>query len=226
MSHSETSTLPQHLMAQQHASACLSLRQPRLASCPALLCGDAMVFVALSAQLNVCACGCRLSGVGSSNSLSPSTTTSLSRFSSSEFNISPGVQLTSPLASGLSSNSSNTNQGFAYLGSPTQNLAMSAYPSSPVEAAKGYRGPNPMAGHDWLPQNPSLAVQLGQMRNEKQKTRAPPLDFMEGFWGFDEFPPVPGTLPCMYLLIVHFHIMFQNRSTSTITTISCTQNLP
>lgn len=49
-----------------------------------------------------------------------------------------------------------------------------------------------MTGQEWLPQNPSLALHLGQMRSEKQKARAPALDFMEGLWGFDEFPPVPG----------------------------------
>ena len=49
-----------------------------------------------------------------------------------------------------------------------------------------------MVGRELLQQNPSLAVHLGQIRTEKQKTRASPLDFMEGMWGFDEFPPVPG----------------------------------
>ena len=158
-------------------------------------------------------CCCRLSHAGSSNNLSPSTSTSLSRFSSSDFTISPGAQLTSPIASGLSINSSTTNQGFPYFGSPsqhitssarqlgspnhhvgnhTQQLGMAAYPASPVDAGRGYRGPNPMAGHQWLPQNPSLASHLGQMRNEKQKSRPTPLDFSDGLWGFDEFPPVPG----------------------------------
>ncbi len=65
---------------------------------------------------------------------------------------------------------------------------MGAYPAAPVDAARGYRGPNPMAGQQWLPQNPSL----GQMRNEKQKSKPSPLDFPDGLWGFDEFPPVPG----------------------------------
>ena len=140
---------------------------------------------------------CRLPHVSSSVNLSPATSTSLSRFSSfssSDFHMSPRVQLTSPLASGLSSNSSNTNQGFASLGSFSQPMAMShAYPSSPASAAaQSYGGPNPMVGRELLPQNPSLAVHLGQIRTEKQKTRASPLDFMEGMWGFDEFPPVPG----------------------------------
>lgn len=140
----------------------------------------------------------RLPHVSSSVNLSP-TSTSLSRFSSfssSDFHMSPRVQLTSPLASGLSSNSSNTNQGFASLGSFSQPMAMShAYPSSPASAAaQSYRGPNPMVGRELLQQNPSLAVHLGQIRTEKQKTRASPLDFMEGMWGFDEFPPVPGNL--------------------------------
>ncbi len=158
-------------------------------------------------------CCCRLSHAGSSNNLSPSTSTSLSRFSSSDFTISPGAQLTSPIASGLSINSSTTNHRFPYFGSPsqqitssarqlgspnhhvgnhTQQLGMAAYPASPVDAGRGYRGPNPMAGHQWLPQNPSLASHLGQMRNEKQKSRPTPLDFSDGLWGFDEFPPVPG----------------------------------
>jgi len=183
--------------------------------------------VVLGAQswLKACCCdlfkqdfhkyGCcrRLSHAGSSNNLSPSTSTSLSRFSSSDFTMSPGAQLTSPIASGLSINSSSTNQGFPYFGSPsqhitgsarqlgspsqhvgnsTQRLGMGAYPTTPVDAARGYRGPNPMAGQQWLPQNLSLALHLGQIRSEKQKSRPTPLDFMEGVWGFDEFPPVPG----------------------------------
>ena len=168
-------------------------------------------------------CCCRLSHAGSSNNLSPSTSTSLSRFSSSDFTISPGAQLTSPIASGLSINSSTTNQGFPYFGSPsqhitssarqlgspnhhvgnhTQQLGMAAYPATAVDAGRGYRGANPMAGQQWLPQNPSLASHLGQMRNEKQKSRPTPLDFTDGLWGFDEFPPVPGESllhECAYL---------------------------
>lgn len=158
----------------------------------------------------------RLSHAGSSNNLSPSISTSLSRFSSSDFTISPGAQLTSPIASGLSINSSTTNQGFAYFGSPsqhitssarhlgspshhvgnsTQQLGMGAYPTTSVDAARGYRGPNPMAGQQWLPQHPSLALHLGQLRSEKQKSRlTPPLDFMGEVWDVDEFPPVPGQL--------------------------------
>ena len=151
--------------------------------------------------------------MGSSNNLSPSTSTSLSRFSSSDFTISPTGQLTSPIASGLSSNSSNTNQGFPYFNSPSQTLRtlgqqlgspshvggsagqqlnMGAYPTTSAGGGGAYRGANPMTGQEWLPQNPSLALHLGQMRSEKQKARASPLDFMEGLWGFDEFPPVPG----------------------------------
>ncbi|KAL0056327.1 hypothetical protein WJX82_010035 [Trebouxia sp. C0006] len=166
-----------------------------------------------------------LSHAGSSNNLSPSTSTSLSRFSSSDFTISPGAQLTSPIASGLSINSSTTNHRFPYFGSPsqqitssarqlgspnhhvgnhTQQLGMAAYPASPVDAGRGYRGPNPMAGHQWLPQNPSLASHLGQMRNEKQKSRPTPLDFSDGLWGFDEFPPVPATL-CQGQFLLELH---------------------
>ena len=70
---------------------------------------------------------------------------------------------------------------------------MGAYPTTPVDAARGYRGPNPMAGQQWLPQHPSLALHLGQLRSEKQKSRlTPPLDFMGEVWDVDEFPPVPG----------------------------------
>jgi len=173
-----------------------------------------MLLWTVSSSILTCfECCCRLSHAGSSNNLSPSTSTSLSRFSSSDFTISPGGQLTSPIASGLSINSSTTNQGFPYFGSPSQHitssarhlgspshhvgnsaqqLGMGAYPATPVDAARGYRGPNPLAGQQWLPQNPSLASHLGQMRNEKQKSRPTPLDFTDGLWGFDEFPPVPG----------------------------------
>lgn len=146
---------------------------------------------------------CRLSHVGSSNMLSPAASTSLSRFSSSDYGISPGGQLTSPIASGLSSNSTNTSLGLPFFGSTSQPSALGPFPNSPADGLKSYRGPAAMLGQDWLPQNPGLAAHLGQMRNELQRTRAAPVDLLEGFWGFDEFPPVPGmiTATCQFAYI-------------------------
>ena len=147
----------------------------------------------------------RLSHKGSSNTLSPSGSTSLSHFSSSDFSLPAGNQLTSPRASGLSTNSSSTNQALAYLGN--QHGTVGCSPAGPVvyspagavgtspalAAAKTYTGPNPMAGQDWLPQGPVLAAHLAHVKSEPQTFRARnPVDFMDGMWGFEDFPPVPG----------------------------------
>ena len=61
-----------------------------------------------------------------------------------------------------------------------------------------------MLGHDW---NPSLAAHLGHIRTEKQRTKTMPVDFLDGIWGFDEFPPIPGMFSnqeacCKQLFIV------------------------
>ena len=138
------------------------------------------------------ACICRhLSHVGSSNTLSPSGSTNLSRFGSSDYCMSPGGQLTSPIASGLSSNSTSTSLGLSYVGSPTQALALRPRHASTAIPSQSW-GPNPMLGLDWLPQNPNLAAQLGQMRSDRLRPCVMPVDALEGLWGFDEFPPVPG----------------------------------
>lgn len=131
------------------------------------------------------------SHVGSSNTLSPSASTNLSRFGSSDYCMSPGGQLTSPLASGLSSNSTSTSLGLSYVGSPTQPSALRPRHASIANPSQSW-APNPMLTIDWLPQNPSLAAQLGQTRSERMRPCVMPVDALEGFWGFDEFPPIPG----------------------------------
>lgn len=150
-------------------------------------------------------CTCRLSHVGSSTLLSPSASTSLSRFSSSDYGISPGGQLTSPIASGLSSNSTNTNLGLSYFGNASQPLALEPFPDSPANGSRNYRVPNPVLGLDWLPQNPSLAAHLGQIRTEKQRGRAMPVDIADGAWGFDDFPLVPGMICINHCILEPCH---------------------
>lgn len=105
--------------------------------------------------------------------------------------MSPEGQLTSPIASGLSSNSTSTSLGLSYVGSPTQPLALRPRHASTADPSQSW-GPNPMLGLDWLPQNPNLAAQLGQMRTERMRPGVMPADALEGLWGFDEFPPIPG----------------------------------
>ncbi|KAL3154586.1 hypothetical protein ABBQ32_014037 [Trebouxia sp. C0010 RCD-2024] len=132
----------------------------------------------------------RLPHVGSSTTLSPSVSTSLSRFGSSDFCMSPGAQLASPIGSGLSSNSTTTNLGLSYA-SPLQGMPWRPCQDSPASAPPHW-GPSPMLGHDWLPQHPSLAAQLSQIRTERQRPGVVPVDVLEGMWGFDEFLPEPG----------------------------------
>ena len=141
---------------------------------------------------NIEPCSCRhQSHVGSSNTLSPNASTNLSRFGSSDYCMSPGGQLTSPLASGLSSTSTSTSLGLSYIGNPTQPLALRPRHASTADPSQSW-APNPMLGVDWLPQTPSLAAHLGQTRSERMRPCVMPVDALEGLWGFDEFPPVPG----------------------------------
>lgn len=137
-------------------------------------------------------CICRhLSHVGSSNTLSPSASTNLSHFGSSDYCMSPGCQLTSPIASGLSSNSSNTSQGLSYVGSTNQPFGLRPYHDGSACPSQSW-GPNPMLGLDWLPHTSNLAAQLGHIRTERPRLSAMPADVSERAWGFDEFPPIPG----------------------------------
>lgn len=127
-------------------------------------------------------------------SVSPSGSTSLTHMDS-DLSVSPsGLSL----SSSLSNNSITTNLGQGFL------AAASPRPAAPRvhTAAEPYMGPNPMT--DWLPQLPasSLAAHLGQIRSDMQKWRADPVDCMEGLWGFDEFPPLPGMLQNMILLFM------------------------
>ena len=69
-----------------------------------------------------------------------------------------------------------------------------------------------MLGMDWLPQNPNLAVQLGQMRTERQRPCVVPVDVLEGIWGFDEFPPAPGSLTISHWLRVYSSSMLHGCS--------------
>lgn len=137
-------------------------------------------------------CKCRLPHVCSSSTLSPSASPNLSHFGGSDFCMSPGAQLTSPLGSGLSCNSTSTSLGLSYVSSPPQQgLAWRPCHDSPASAAQPW-GPNPMLAHDWLPQHPSLAAQLSQIRSERQRPGIVPVDVLEGIWGFDDFLPEPG----------------------------------
>ena len=135
-------------------------------------------------------CNCRLPHVGSSSTLSPSASTNLSCFGSSDFCISPGAQLTSPIGSGLSSNSTSTNPGLSFV-SPHQGMPWRPRQDSPASAPPHW-GPTPMLGQDWLPQHPSLAAQLSQIRSERQRPGVVPVDVLEGMWGFDDLLPEPG----------------------------------
>ena len=121
-------------------------------------------------------------------SLSPSGSANLTPMDSNDLSVSPsGLSM----SSSLSTNSVTTNlgQGFLATASPRSSAPR-------VHAGEPYLGPNPMT--DWLPQLPvsSLTTHLGQIRTEMQKVKADPVDCMEGLWGFDEFPPVPGVLQC------------------------------
>lgn len=139
-------------------------------------------------------CICRhLSHVGSSNTLSPSASTNLSHFGSSDYCMSPGCQLTSPIASGLSSNSTSTSLGLSYVGSTNQPFGLRPYHDGSACRSQSW-GPNPMLGLDWLPQTSNVAAQLGHRRTERPQLGAMPADVSERLWGFDEFPPIPGAL--------------------------------
>lgn len=151
-------------------------------------------------------CICRhLSHVGSSNTLSPSASTNLSHFGSSDYCMSPGCQLTSPIASGLSSNSTSTSLGLSYVGSTNQPFGLRPYHDGPACPSQSW-GPNPMLGLDWLPQTSNLAAQLGHIRTERPRLSAMPADVSERLWGFDEFPPIPGRLDSSMTYICHYQI--------------------
>lgn len=117
--------------------------------------------------------------------LSPSGSTHLTHLDSNDLSVSPsGLSM----SSSLSTNSITTNLGHGFLGTSPSSTAPR------IHAAEAFMGPNPMA--DWLPQLPvtNLAAHLGQIRTEMQRVKLDPVDAMEGLWGFDEFPPVPGRL--------------------------------
>ena len=120
----------------------------------------------------------------SATSLSPSASANLAPMDSNDLSVSPsGLSV----SSSLSTNSVTTNLGQGFLASTSPRST-----AHRVQAGEPYLGPNPMT--DWLPQLPvsSLTTHLGQI----QKVKADPVDSMDGLWGFDEFPPVPGLLQC------------------------------
>ena len=126
----------------------------------------------------------------SATSASPSASANLTPVESNDLSVSPsGLSM----SSSLSTNSVTTNlgQGFLATTSPRSTAPR-------VHAGEAYLGPNPMT--DWLPQLPVslLATHLGQIRTEMQKVKADSVDCMEGLWGFDDFPPVPGVLQCKH----------------------------
>ena len=157
---------------------------------PALKSGGSQAAACLITSNYIEHCSCRHElHVGT---LTPSDSTNLSRFGSCDYCMSAGDQLSSPIASGLSSNSTSTTLGPSYVGSPTQPLALRPRHTSTANPSQSW-GPNPMLGLDWLPQNSGLAAQLGQSRNDRMQPCVIPVDALEGLWGFDEFPPIPGS---------------------------------
>lgn len=133
-------------------------------------------------------CRCRMAAhmpAASLRTLSPSGSTNLTHMDSNDLSVSPsGLSI----SSSLSNNSITTNLGHSFL------ATTSPRPVAPRVnvASEHYLGPNPMT--DWLPQLPtaSLAAHLGQIRSDMQRVKADPIECLEGLWGFDEFPPVPG----------------------------------